>query len=461
MKRLLSIILILALTLTFFGCARRQEDDEAVIDITEKQPESGQVEVIKPTEQSAPQKEPVKEQKQPEKEQTPPQTEQKEEPVQDTPAPTPTQPKPATVPDYASFDCRKNKKWKQVRFTNEAGVTLHFEIPDDWVISKSANGYNISRDEIIIGTLSQNKPDGPTAFFDFEMVYDEKYEIFKSYQVNWYHTDGGDTVARVFELSTDQGRKNIQMYLSVNYTELDGDAREYLLNSALTVPKAEEDEVFPALADTNGSKKILLLGNSFINSSRVNTFLNDMLRDTGYTLVTVARGNAQVYTFSNDSTICEQIRNGEYAYVFVGCFYTDDSIPAVKVLLDCANESNTKLVAFPAHNEGNGVFEKAVDTYDGLMLLNWRGEINSLIESGVDKWVLCVDDIYQHSTVYAGYVGAHMVYRKVFNKVPPKLSGSAPLTQSQVDGILIGYADSMHTPEPPEEIAFNGVEYKI
>ena len=186
-----------------------------------------------------------------------------------------------------------------------------------------------------------------------------------------------------------------------------------------------------------------------------------MLRQSDYQLVTVARGNAQVYTFSEDLTICEQIKNGDYSYVFVGSFYTEESIPAIKILLDIASMSNTKLIVFPAHNESDYVFNTAMDENEGLVLLNWKGEIDSLIDGGVDKWTFCVNDTYQHSTVYAGYVGAHMIYRNLFAQIPPKLSTLAPLTQAQVDGNLNDYAYSIHSPDPPEQIDFNGTEYTV
>lgn len=468
MKKLIVFAIIVTLIASVFGCARTDTADEEVYLLPDKEESEGETpttpetedkkEDKQPTPQKVPSDEPVVQDK-PEIEQTT--TENKEPEQQQAEQKPPIVQEPAKVPDYNSFICRSYKKikWKQVRFTNDADVTLQFEIPKDWVISKSSVGFNISRDETIIGTLSVSKPNSPTSFYDTKTLYVPEYNIFRSYQANWYHTDDGDSMTRVFEFITNRGTKTIQMFLSVNYIELDDNAKAHLEESALTVPKAVV-EYFPDLSETNGSKRFLLLGNSFINSSHVHTFLRDMLRDSGYSLTTVARGNAQVYTFSEDPTICEQIRSGAYAYVFVGCFYGDGSIPAVKTLLDCANESNTKIVIFPAHNESSAVFDTAMDMYDGLALLNWKEEINSLIDSGVDKWVLCVDDTYQHSTVYAGYVGAHMIYRKVFKKIPPVLS-NAPLSQAQVDGILTGYANSLHTPEPPKEIAFNGIEYKI
>ena len=123
-------------------------------------------------------------------------------------------------------------------------------------------------------------------------------------------------------------------------------------------------------------------------------------------------------------------------------------------------KTQNELTVTDAPKENDAVINSAFEMYDGLIYLNWKGEIESLIDGGIDKWVMCVDDHYQHSTVYAGYVGAHMIYRKVFGKIPPKLA-NAPLTQSQIDGNLGEYAYSLHTPEAPKEIKFDGVEYKI
>ena len=53
-----------------------------------------------------------------------------------------------------------------------------------------------------------------------------------------------------------------------------------------------------------------------------------------------------------------------------------------------------------------------------LKFLDWRGELNMLIDSGVDKWDLCWNDQHLHSTEYAGLIGAHMIYRAIYGEIP-------------------------------------------
>ena len=54
-------------------------------------------------------------------------------------------------------------------------------------------------------------------------------------------------------------------------------------------------------------------------------------------------------------------------------------------------------------------------------------------------WYLCINDSHKHSTPLAGYVGAHMIYRAIYDEMP-----TAPMkntiTQSYIDSILGDYA---------------------
>jgi hypothetical protein len=75
------------------------------------------------------------------------------------------------------------------------------------------------------------------------------------------------------------------------------------------------------------------------------------------------------------------------------------------------------LVVLPAHNENQASAEKSAKTCD-LPLINWKAELDELISSGVDKFDLCVNDSYYHSTPLAGYVGAHMIYRAIYGEAP-------------------------------------------
>ncbi len=482
MKKFISLFLILTLIISAFGCARKSSgDDEAVEEAVQSEHENQTQDT--PVQQQEPDKKPqnTEQTKQPET-QKDPETDTKKEPEQQQSEPEvqkpskqpekeenekqpeqqQTAPAPVTVPDYKKFSCRESGdiKWKQVRFTNSHNVTLQFEIPNDWQLTKNGSEYTVSRGGTNIGTISTEKTQSPKGFYEYKSDYNENNLILKSYQVNWYHEDKKDTVNRFFEFNTDQPTNNLRLCLNINYTELDDTAAQKLTGTALTVPKAEEVN-FPKLSQSNGSRKILLLGNSFINSSRINLFLNDMLKGTDYKLITVARGHAEVHKYAEDTLICDQIKQGEYAYVFMCGYYDAENIDATKTFLDLCAQSDTKYIIFPAHNEGNDTISATIAKYGDIPVLSWKNELDSLISGGMDRYSLCYNDGgYEHSNLYAGYVGAHMIYRNLFEKIPPKLS-AAPLSQEQIDEVLKGYSGSMHEPTPPEQIEFNGSEYKI
>ncbi len=107
---------------------------------------------------------------------------------------------------------------------------------------------------------------------------------------------------------------------------------------------------------------------------------------------------------------------GRYAAVFMCGFYGADDVLALKQYKDACATSNTPLVIFPAHNESYG--DDAADSYPDLMYLNWKGEIDHLITDGIQRSDFCIDDMHQHSTPLAGYVGAHMIYRAIYGEIP-------------------------------------------
>ena len=51
-------------------------------------------------------------------------------------------------------------------------------------------------------------------------------------------------------------------------------------------------------------------------------------------------------------------------------------------------------------------------------MLDWKAEVDALIESGIDRWSFCINDEHQHSTELAGVVGAHMIYRAIYGEIP-------------------------------------------
>ena len=125
--------------------------------------------------------------------------------------------------------------------------------------------------------------------------------------------------------------------------------------------------------------------------------------------------------------------------VFICGFYDNAEVENLDVIRKTCNRSKTQLVIFPAHNENAGVIAYARETYPSLVCLNWKNEIDLLIKSGVSTRDFCIDDQHQHSTPLAGYVGAHMIYRAIYNELPTRPMRYA-LVQSEIDSILGNYA---------------------
>ena len=218
-----------------------------------------------------------------------------------------------------------------------------------------------------------------------------------------------------------------------------------------------------AFEKANGSKKILIIGNSVIGTSQVGAFLSNMLTGSGYSVEAISRGHATVKTYAEDSALMSRIKNGEFAYVFQCGFYATENAAALETVKNSCAASDTNLVIFPAHNESEGTINAAKLQYTDAYFIDWRSEITTLINGGVDRWDMCKDDQYKHSTPLAGYVGAHMIYSNLFKKVPPAITGGAPLTMDEIKAKLGDYPERsvslIH--QSTQIVEFTGTEYKI
>jgi hypothetical protein len=100
-------------------------------------------------------------------------------------------------------------------------------------------------------------------------------------------------------------------------------------------------------------------------------------------------------------------------------------------MINACKSSDTNLAIFPAHNESSSLIGTAGMLHPTALFLDWKGEIDSFISSGIDQSHFCIADSHKHSTPLAGYVGAHMIYRAIFDKVPTETSYSA-VSQSEL-----------------------------
>lgn len=361
-----------------------------------------------------------------------------------TKAVTKPQTESVTVPDESTEEetCRTvlQDEWEKIRITDtEKTLSFVLELPSDWtVVNADENTMNILRGNRKIGTIERGELVPRSRSFRFGNIAN----IFAStsYEV---HGDDADADAdyRYFSLKFIQDSFLFVVNITVDYLELDQKSCREFIRKFTLVP---QKKVFIHPSEGNGSKKILILGNSFVATSEVGEFLNDMLRTSGlrYYADPIAIGMANVTTFENYPDICDSMANGEYCYVFLCGLYSDEAVRAVQTMKNYCELSDTKLILFPAHNESANSIRKATDAYADLIMLNWKGEIDALLERGAEYSDYCVDDYHKHSKPLAGYVGAHMIYRSLFKNQPPPLTAAAPLTERYVNSKLEDYIES-------------------
>ncbi len=188
-------------------------------------------------------------------------------------------------------------------------------------------------------------------------------------------------------------------------------------------------------------QSILILGNSFVNSSNIGAILEEMLWNNrkNVEVTAVSRGMATVQSYASDSQMLASLESGTYDIVFLCGFYSSDAANKLSVFVSACEQSGTTLVIFPAHNESVDVVQSAAIRHKSVYLLDWKAELDRLISTGVSRWDLCVDDAYDHSNPLAGYVGAHLIYRSIYG-VSPTIPMQSSIQQSEINRILGNYA---------------------
>ncbi len=294
---------------------------------------------------------------------------------------------------------------------------IELDIPATWTLETAANGYTIRRGGRDIGYVT-------TVFSDSDIKREnsdtsvESDECTADYAV---YKRGGDYRRRL--VYTDNHTKK-SLCIDVLYTEIDDslltDWHNYFTDDCFDDPARNP---LPSLTLPRGRQKILIMGNSFVNTSDIGRLLQEMLTvgKTGYTVEAISVGMANVSTFSEDSYYMNKIRTEDYAAVFQCGLYSFNQMENMAKVYNVCRQTDTAFAAFPAHNEGVSLNAK----YTYIPVLNWKGELNDLIRAGVERYDLCVDDYHQHSTPPAGYVGAHLIYRTMFGTLPPATSYTA------------------------------------
>ncbi len=294
---------------------------------------------------------------------------------------------------------------------------LLLEFPSDWELEKSGTGYSINRDGEYIGSIFTGGVVGNewTVVEDYSKKIGDELKIEKNIESKG---SGSSVKYRYrYEYIFEENGEDCKLSLTVNYEELDANAADKLYHNPKFSALSNVEE--NSLSHLDGGD-ILMLGNSFIRSSQVGNILNQMFakNDKSVWVNPMSIGYANVGTHIGHIETMTAIKNGDYDAVFICGFYSEGEADNLVVLEAACKESDTTLVIFPAHNEFENPINLAIQKCPDLPVLNWKSELDMLIESGVDKWDLCINDQHLHSTEYAGLIGAHMIYRSIYGEMP-------------------------------------------
>ena len=337
-----------------------------------------------------------------------------------TEAPTekPTEASDNTTP-YWKITGRYIKNYENRHFAlfEDSDRDLTLELSSDWKLNDTDLGYTLTRDGEQIGSILM----GSFADKDWkvEKNYTRKSGNGLSVDKNVESNGSGSSVKYRYryEYSFAENGEDYVISLIVNYDEIDLNAADKLYFN----PKFSSASNVNAgsLAHLDGGN-ILILGNSFIGTSNIGSILGQMLAINGKDVFVtpISRGYASVATYIADDQLMSDIEAGFYDGIFICGFYNEGEADNLVVLEEACKKSDTTLVIFPAHNEFENPINVAQQKCPELPILNWKAELDMLIESGVDQWELCWNDQHLHSTAYAGLVGAHMIYRSIYDEIP-------------------------------------------
>ena len=323
---------------------------------------------------------------------------------------------------------------------------LVISLPKGTGLTKGADGYTLKVSGKTIGSLFTGKATDLSSWEEISDMSSSANGLKKTIHVEYNAAQGSFRHRMEYAVGEDF------VTLICDYAALDDEAARMVGISARTedIGNSLSLNMLSELKD----KKIIILGNSFINSSRIGDTLRAMINANGKSLdvTAVSRGYAEVDTYIGDAALMEDIANGVYDGVFICGFYALEEADHLKVLEEQCKISDTELVILPAHNEFRDCIAAAQKKCPDLKTLDWKAEIDALIESGIDKWYFCVNDVHGHSTPPAGYVGAQMIYRAIYGEIP-----TADFSTFDVDtaALKTTLGDYMTTGKIPTDIVVN------
>ncbi len=347
---------------------------------------------------------------------------------------------PAPDTGYLAIDRVEPKNYITNRFVAEgSAIGISLRLSEDWRFEKqSKNIFNIYTNGRHIGKVIFGSDGKDGDWQELSADFKDSGDVDISISIEKSISSGAYRHLICFTFS-ENGEKQ-KMALAVDYQELSETAISKIKLYAQCKRIGSDPQLGIIDIEKSNSDRVLILGNSFIGTSKVGNILQEMMYRNGKnTLVDhISRGYAHVDTYAYDDIIMDDIRSGMYGAVFICGFYSNDQANHLAVLKKACDDSGTALFMFPAHNEQSASIKYAQTKVKGVYLLNWKEEVQSFIDNGGNKWDFCIDDQHLHSTPLAGYIGAHMIYRAIHGEIPTRPINQI-VSQSEVKRILGHY----------------------
>lgn len=337
---------------------------------------------------------------------------------------------------YKKIACATVSAFREVCFcVSNSRTQIYIMFPAHWTLEESDKGYNILQASKVIGSVTAS---APVESEELETVYSRELAMSSVRITSRIHcavSEGEEMYIRTISYRYKDAEDNSRtITVTMPYQQIDDDAVWKMMVKTKNYTNTDPKMGVLTLADNRRS--ILILGNSFVGTSRIGSIFQKMC-GTSLQVEAQSRGYARVTTYVQDAYVMNRIRSGDYAAVILCGLYDSGSVASLEHMVNACASSDTKLALFPAHNENASMIATARAMYPAVTFLDWKGEIESLINKGIDQTHFCIADSHKHSTPLAGYVGAHMIYRAIFGKVPAETTYSE--VPQQAIGLLVEY----------------------
>ena len=324
----------------------------------------------------------------------------------------------------------EDEKYKEIKCISPSGYdkryfgisgsaqALSIVLPRDWNFTEKSSAYMITREKEIIGKVAMGCSEEADGWTAVKTEHSESNRLSLDIYIE-KHGKGDSLEFRYrFHFKFNAEDKENELAITVDYKEVCTLAKQKI-SLFSDVEKIANDPNIGMLEHISKDKGILIIGNSFVGTSKIGDMLKEMcsLSNKTCNITAISRGYAEVDTYANDVHTVSEIQAGFYDVVFLCGFYSYDRAEAITKIISACDSSGTKLVLLPAYNEAREVINYIQKKYGPIAIIDWKAELEALIARGVDKWDLCYDDAHLHSTPLAGYVGAHMIYRALFGEI--------------------------------------------